>query len=317
MGDMRRHFSRLQDLSKKQLCALIARGVAFSESWRDSQRATSADLQGKSIVLVFEQPSTRTRLSFSLAIAQLGGISALIDPHGSQLQRGEPLEDTARVIGAMADGVVLRTAHHSQFTAFSRACPVAVINGLTDLFHPCQILADLITLHQNFPDLTPLDGTPWSNIPICWIGDGNNMCNTWIEASVLLGFPLNIASPEGYEPELSLHTSCATVSLMREPYEAAKGTLALNTDVWTSIAQDTENVADERRQAFSYYQINRETLSKADTNAIVLHCLPAHRGEEITAEIMGSDASRIWQQAGNRLHGQKALLCATYGDDVT
>ena len=317
MGDMLKHFSRLQDLSRERLCALIAHGVAFSESWHDSQRTTTSDLLGKSIVLVFEQPSTRTRLSFSLAIAQLGGISALIDPQGSQLQRGEPLEDTAKVIGAMADGVVLRTAHHSQFTAFSRACPVAVINGLTDLFHPCQILADLITLHQNFPDLTPLDGTLWSDIPICWIGDGNNMCNTWIEASILLGFPLNIAIPEGYEPDLSLHKSCATVSLMRDPYEAAKGALALNTDVWTSIAQDTENVADERRQAFGYYQINRETLAKAAAGAIVMHCLPAHRGEEIAAEIMASEASRIWQQAGNRLHGQKALLCATYGDEAT
>lgn len=260
-------------------------------------------LEGKVLGLIFEKPSTRTRVSFEAAMFGLGGHTVFISGQDSQVGRGEPVKDTARVISSYVDGVIIRTFAHSTLEEFAEYSSVPVINGLTDSFHPCQVLADLLTIEETFGSV--------KDKKIAWIGDGNNMAHSWIAASALLGFELIIACPDGYKPSDEVLKKAekikgGTVTVTDNVQEAVKGAHVINTDVWTSMGQEEENA--KRLEAFEGYQVNQDVLKLADSKAIVLHCLPAHRGEEITSEVLEGTQSKVWEQAENRLHIQKAIL---------
>jgi len=246
--------------------------------------------------MLFEKSSTRTRVSFEVGIRQLGGHAIFMNWNDVQLGRGEPLRDSARVLSRYLDAIVVRTYGHSVVEELARWATIPVINALTDLFHPCQVLGDLFTLQEVGLDITTMSAA--------WIGDGNNMANTWITAADVLGFRLTLACPEGYDP--SIEPVSNKVRLTRDIKDAAKGADVISTDVWASMGQEDE--AEERRAIFAGYQVNAELLALAAPNVWALHCLPAHRGEEITDEVMESDRSLVWDQAENRLHVQKAIL---------
>jgi ornithine carbamoyltransferase len=252
--------------------------------------------------MIFDKPSTRTRVSFEAGIAQLGGASIYLAPGQTQMSRNEPVADTARVLSRYVDGVVVRTFAQETVEDLARHATIPVINGLTDTHHPCQVLSDLMTMEERFGDFTGLK--------VAWVGDGNNMANSWITAAMHLDFPLHLACPEGYGPDNALLSLAqkegARVFLGQDPKEAVAGALVINTDVWASMGQEEE--AAERQKFFEPYQVNDELLKLAAPEAIVLHCLPAHRGEEITAEVLDGPQSAAWDQAENRLHFQKALL---------
>jgi ornithine carbamoyltransferase len=260
--------------------------------------------------MVFEKASTRTRASFEIAMYELGGHALYLGLQGSHLERGEPLRDTARVLSGYCHGIMLRTFGHDRAEEMARYATVPVINGLTDLMHPCQILADLLTVVQrrgNGKD--PLRAL--RDASYAWIGDGNNMANSWIEAAGILGLDLAIACPVGHEPDPGVLARARAgergrVTVVRDPAEAAAGRSVLSTDVYASMGQEAE--AEARRVAFAGYTIDAALLRTASPDAIVLHCLPAHRGEEISDEVIEGKQSAVWQQAENRLHAQKALL---------
>ncbi len=251
------------------------------------------------MVLIFEKASTRTRLSFEIGVAELGGQPLVVNAKDSQLGRGEPLEDTARMLSGYAHAVVYRTFGHERVEMLAAAATIPVINGLSDRFHPCQLLADLQTVHECFGRF---DG-----LRVAWIGDGNNMAQSWILAAKLGGFDLTLSCPPGFEPESELLASASgAVRLLRDPREAASGAHVVTTDVWASMGQEEEQ--GERAAAFADYQVGVEVMSCALPEAIFLHCLPAHRGEEVTSGVIDGPWSRVWQEAENRLHAQKALL---------
>ncbi|MBI5234803.1 MAG: ornithine carbamoyltransferase [Deltaproteobacteria bacterium] len=307
---MTRHFLRLSDLTKDELDALLKRAVHLKA--RQKRGIPYRPLIGKTLGLVFEKASTRTRLSFEAGMSQLGGYSIFISPKDSQMGRGEPIKDTARVMSRYLDAVVIRTFAHSIVAEFARYSDIPVINGLTDSHHPCQVLADLMTIIEKKGG--------YDGMSVCWIGDGNNMANSWIEAASILGFELRLACPEGYRPDEAFFKEAASrpgakIRMCDDAVEAAKDAQALNTDVWASMGQEAEST--ERRKAFAGYQINEAVLKIAAKDAIVLHCLPAHRGEEITEEVMEGRQSVVWDQAENRLHAQKAVLefLLTKGDE--
>jgi len=264
-------------------------------------------LTGKTIALVMEKASTRTRVSFEVAAYELGGNSVVLQAEGSQLARGEPAEDTARVLSSYCHAIVVRTFGQDRVAAFARAASVPVINGLSDQHHPCQVATDLHTVRQHFGKLTGLR--------YAWIGDGNNMAQSWLEAAGMFGLDLVIACPEGFAPDPQLVNAArseqrrlgqGSLTLTTTPAEAAEGAHVLSTDVWASMGQEAD--AARRRTAFAGFRIDMALLARAASDAIVLHCLPAHRGEEITSDVLDGPQSLAWVQAANRLHVAKALL---------
>ncbi|MEE8574544.1 MAG: ornithine carbamoyltransferase [Thermodesulfobacteriota bacterium] len=288
----------ITDFSPDEITELLDSAAALKD--RHKTGIPHHPLRSKTLGLIFEKPSTRTRVSFETAIYHLGGDAIFISHRDSQIGRGEPIKDTARVMSRYVDAIVIRTFGHEIIEEYASFSTIPVINGLTDLHHPCQVLADLLTIKERrggFSDLT-----------VAWIGDGNNMANSWIEAAASLGFKLRLACPKGYLPseDILAAASNADVELVDTVTEAASGADVLNTDVWASMGQESET--DERLDAFKGYQINDELLKSAKDDAIVLHCLPAHRGEEITDAVIEGAHSVVWDQAENRLHIQKAIL---------
>jgi ornithine carbamoyltransferase len=266
-------------------------------------------LAGKSLAMIFMKASTRTRVSFEVGTWQLGGHALFLSPRDVQLGRGEPIADTARVLSRYVDGIMIRTFGHAEVEELAKYATVPVINGLTDLLHPCQILADLLTVRQH---LGGIDGRR-----VAWIGDGNNMANSWINAAYRLGFDLTLACPEGYDPDpviLARAQSQANVKVVRDPAEAVQGADVVNTDVWASMGQEAEQAI--REKAFKGYIVDDALMSRAQQDAIFLHCLPAHRGEEVSASVIDGPQSVVWDEAENRLHVQKAIMANTMGGVV-
>jgi ornithine carbamoyltransferase len=298
-----RHFLAIPDFSKQELDALFA----LAESMRQ-RRYARRPLEGKSLAMIFMKASTRTRVSFEVGCWQLGGHALFLSPRDIQLGRGEPIPDTARVLSRYVDGIVLRTFAHAEIEKLARHATVPVINGLTDLLHPCQVLADVLTMHQH------LGG--YEGRTVAWIGDGNNMANSWINAASRLGFTLHLACPPGYEPDAAIlerARQAAPVHLVREPREAVDGADVVTTDVWASMGQEEEQ--EQRARAFRNYTVTAELMRHAAPNAIFLHCLPAHRGEEVTADVIDGPQSRVWDEAENRLHVQKAIMAVLMGGE--
>jgi ornithine carbamoyltransferase len=295
----KRDFLRVTDLSREDLLALLERAAEWKLLGKDGPRP----LERQTIGLVFEKASTRTRVSFHVAACQLGGDAMMLTPQDTQLGRGEPIRDTARVLARYLDALVVRTFEHTKLEEMARYSRVPVINALTDSSHPCQLLADLLTVSERFG----ADSLTRSDLEIAWIGDGNNMANSWLEAALVLGFNLRIACPEGYDPDPALVSKVGgKVRIVRTPAEAVRGAVVVNTDVWASMGQEQEAAA--RRKAFSGFIVDRDLLAQADPGAMVLHCLPAHRGEEISDDVLEGPQSAVFDQAENRLHAQKALL---------
>ena len=292
-----RHFLTLLDLDPRELDSVIARAIAMKSDPQGAGRGTIGP--HRVMGMIFEKSSTRTRVSFETGMAQMGGHALFLSPRDTQLGRGEPVEDTARVLSSMVDIVMIRTFAHSMVQSFAEYSRVPVINGLTDDFHPCQLLADVQTFVEHRGSIRGRQ--------VAWIGDGNNMCQSYINAARQFDFELRIACPEGYEPrEDLLRANAGRVTIVRDPLDAARGAHLLATDVWASMGQEAEQA--KRAEAFAGYQLERRLLDVAAPDAIYLHCLPAHRGEEISAELMDAPDTVIWDEAENRLHAQKALI---------
>lgn len=256
-------------------------------------------LRNHVLAMVFEKSSTRTRVSFEAGMSQLGGSALFLSPRDTQLGRGEPIEDTARVLSSMVDIIMVRTFEHEKITTLAEFSAVPVINGLTDQEHPCQLLADLQTWFEYRDTI--------KGATVTYVGDGNNMCHSWIHAAQLLDFKLNIACPENYDPDVViLQDAGEHAEVFRDPLEASKDANLLVTDVWASMGQEDEQ--DDRANIFEPYQINADTMQAADKDALFMHCLPAHRGEEVTADVIDGPQSVVWNEAENRLHSQKALM---------
>jgi ornithine carbamoyltransferase len=294
----RRHFIRIWDLKKEEALGLINRALELKRNKNWERKFI-----GKILGLIFEKPSTRTRISFESAMIKWGGSSIFLSSKDLQLSRGEPIKDTARVISRYIDILVLRTYKQETIEEFAKYSSIPVINGLSDRFHPCQVLSDIMTVIETGKDLY--------KDKIVWIGDGNNVAQSWIEASALLGFKLVLACPKGFEPEEELLKEAkeiykAQIEIVDNPEEAIKGAKVINTDVWISMGQEEES--EKRRFAFKNFQVNNELLKLADSSAIVLHCLPAHRDEEITEEVLEGHQSVVWDQAENKMWLHMALI---------
>jgi ornithine carbamoyltransferase len=292
-----RHFLTLLDFSPQELQQLIQRAIEMKREHREGtdQRA----FPGSVLAMMFSKSSTRTRVSFEAGIAHLGGQAMFLSPHDTQLGRGEPIEDSARVISSMVDIAVIRTFGHDIVERFAANSSVPVINALTDDYHPCQLLADMQTWVEQRGSI--------AGKSVCWVGDGNNMCQSYINAARQFDFELRIACPPGFEPDSELlKANRDRVSIEHDPATAARGADLLVTDVWASMGQEEEQL--ERARLFKPYQINAELMSLAASDALYMHCLPAHRGEEISAELMDAPDTVIWEEAENRLHAQKALV---------
>jgi ornithine carbamoyltransferase len=300
-----RDFLAIPDFSTPELLALFDLAERMRTGAYDKK-----PLAGQSLAMIFMKASTRTRVSFEVGAWQLGGHALFLSPRDVQLGRGEPIADTARVLSRYVDGIMIRTFAHQDVEELARYASVPVINGLTDLLHPCQILADLLTVRQH------LGG--WEGKKVAWIGDGNNMANSWINAAWRLGFELALACPEGYEPADHLmeraKNANAKITLTRDPKEAIDGADVVNTDVWASMGQEDEQ--KKRERDFAGYTVNKQLMRRASTDAIFLHCLPAHRGEEVSAEVIDGPQSRVWDEAENRLHIQKAIMAVLMGGEA-
>jgi len=295
------HLLRLSDFSKDELFAYIDRAIVLKQEAAAGIRHTQ--LAGKTIALIFEKASTRTRVSFEGAMYGLGGQVIFLSAKETQLARSEPLKDTALVMSRYVDGLVVRTYGQEVVTELARYSTIPVINALTDLFHPCQVLSDVMTVIEKKGQL--------ENLKVAWVGDGNNMANSWIQAATRLGFQLVLACPQGYDPQEDLiieaqQESGARISVVRDPVEAAKDADVINTDVWASMGQESEQ--QERLNVFQGFQVDKQLLSHAKPDCIVLHCLPAHRGEEISEEVLEGDQCVAFDQAENKLHIHKAIL---------
>lgn len=292
-----RHFLTLLDFSPDELRGLIRHASELKEIMRRDER--HEPLRGRSLAMIFEKSSTRTRVSFEAGMAQLGGQALFLSPRDTQLGRGEPIEDTARVLSRMVDIVMIRTFEHSKLVTFADHSQVPVINGLTDDFHPCQLLADMQTYFEHRGDI--------AGKQVAWIGDGNNMCNSYINAARQFGFQLRIACPEGFDPAAEiLNPAGDQATILRDPMAAADGADLIVTDVWASMGQEEESA--RRMKAFAGFQVTEEMMAAADKDAIFMHCLPAHRGEEVAASVIDHPDSLVWEEAENRMHAQKALL---------
>jgi len=292
-----RHFLSLLDLTSDELKQILMRAIQLKAMQKAGQ--IHEPLKNRVLAMIFEKSSTRTRVSFETGMAQLGGHAMFLSPRDTQLGRGEPIEDTARVLSSMVDVIMVRTFEHENLELLAEYSSVPVINGLTDWLHPCQLLADMQTWMEYRGDIT--------GKTVTYIGDGNNMCNSYINAARQLDFQLNISCPVNYDPDPELiEQATDRVRIIRDPMEASIKSDLIVTDVWASMGQEEE--ASHRRSVFEPYQVNQELMQQANAGALFMHCLPAHRGEEVTAEVMDSPASVVWAEAENRLHAQKALL---------
>ena len=292
-----RHFLSLMDCTPDELVSLIRRGIELKDL--RNRGVLFEPLKNRVLGMIFEKASTRTRLSFEAGMIQLGGQAIFLSPRDTQLGRGEPIGDAAIVMSRMLDAVMIRTFAHSTLTEFAAHSRVPVINGLSDDLHPCQLLADMQTFLEQRGSI--------KGKTVAWIGDGNNMCNSYIEAAQQFDFHLRVACPEGYEPNAEfLARAGERVQVVRDPRQAVAGAHLVSTDVWASMGQE-EEIA-ERLKLFKPYQVNRELLDSAAEDVLFLHCLPAHRGEEISEDLLDDQRSAAWDQAENRLHAQKALL---------
>ncbi|HPQ80757.1 MAG TPA: ornithine carbamoyltransferase [bacterium] len=299
---MARHFLTDFDLNAQEIDDVFGRAAWLKE--RQKSGAPHRSLEGKTLGMVFEKSSTRTRVSFEVGMFQLGGHALNLTTQASQLGRGETYEDTARVLSRYVDCIMMRTFEQERIERMSHGSSVPVINGLSDLVHPCQVMTDLFTITEHKGSL--------KDMVVAWIGDGNNMANSWIYQAITLGFELRLGIPEGYDPPAMILDKLraggyGNIKLVRDPREAVAGADVVNTDTWISMGQEGE-AERKKKKAFMPYQLNRELMSFAKKDAIVLHCLPAHRNEEITDEVMDGPQSVIFDQAENRLHVQKAIL---------
>ncbi len=297
----KRDFLAIPDFSKDEILQVFELAQRMKRGpYRDRP------LAGKTLAMVFAKSSTRTRVSFEVGAYQLGGHALFLSSRDIQIGRGEPIKDTARVLSRYVDGIMIRTFAHSDVEELARYASIPVINGLTDLLHPCQVLADVFTMREH------LGG--WEGKTVAWIGDGNNMANSWLNAAGVLGFELRLACPEGYEPDHAIFDFAKArtkVSITEDLESAVRGAHVVNTDVWASMGQEGE--AEQRTLAFRGYQVSPELMRLADPKAIFLHCLPAHRGEEVTESVFEGKQSRVFDQAENRLHVQKALMATVMG----
>ncbi|MEJ2107255.1 MAG: ornithine carbamoyltransferase [Acidiferrobacteraceae bacterium] len=292
-----RHFLTLSDLTSDELRTLIRRASELKALHKRGE--LYRPLRARTLAMVFDKSSTRTRVSFEAGMAQLGGDSMFLSPRDLQLGRGEPIEDTSRVMSRMVDVIVIRTHEHATVTTFAQHSVVPVVNALTDRFHPCQLLADMQTYLEHRGDITGRTAV--------WIGDGNNVCHSWMNAARLLDFTLVVSTPAGYEPDAELVADCGrNVRLVSDPREAAKGAEVVVTDTWASMGQEGEKA--ERAAAFQGYRVDDKIMAQAAPDALFMHCLPAYRGSEVTAEVLDGAQSVVWDEAENRLHAQKALL---------
>ncbi len=298
---MPKHLQSLEDFTKEELTGFLQRAMKLKEERQ--QGVIHQQLVGKTVGLIFEKPSTRTRVSFEAAMYGLGGQVIFLSGRDTQLARSEPLKDMARVMARYVDGMVVRTFGQDVVDELAAYSSVPVINALTDLHHPCQVLSDVMTVIEKKEAI--------EDVKIAWVGDGNNMANSWIQAAARLGFELTLACPEGYDPNEEILARAQAeavkpITLVREPREAVAGADVINVDVWASMGQEEEQ--DERLEVFSTYQVNDKLLASAPVDAIVLHCLPAHRGEEITDEVLESKQCVAFDQAENKMHMHKAIL---------
>ncbi|HRJ51382.1 MAG TPA: ornithine carbamoyltransferase [Candidatus Thiothrix moscowensis] len=292
-----RHFLTLSDFTPVELLAVIGRAIELKALQKRGE--IFEPLKNRTLAMIFEKSSTRTRVSFEAGMTQLGGHSMFLSPNDTQLGRGEPIEDSARVISRMVDVVMIRTFEQEKVETFAAHSRVPVINALTDKFHPCQLLADMMTWMEQ-------RGLP-NGKTVAWVGDGNNMCHSWMEAAQLFGFHLNVACPEGYDPDADMVKATAgSVTYFRDPNAAVKGAEVVVTDTWASMGQEAEKKI--REKAFAGYQVDTNMMQLAAKDAIFMHCLPAYRGLEVSAEVMDGSQSVVWDEAENRLHAQKALL---------
>ncbi len=302
---MKRDFLALTDWSRDDLEKIFA----LTRDLKDRQKRGEEHhlLKGKTLAMIFEKSSTRTRISFEVGMFQLGGHALFLSSGNTQMGRGEPVQDSARCMSRYCDGVMIRTFSQQLVEDFARHADVPVVNALTDLYHPCQVMADLFTVIEH-------KGSYRDQV-YCWIGDGNNMAHSWINAAAVFGFELRVATPKGYEPDAAVVARAekmgANILYTNDPAEAARGAMVLNTDVWASMGQEAEQ--QEREKAFKGFQINRDIVALADPACLVLHCLPAHRDEEITDEVIEGPHSVVFDQAENRLHVQKAILVTLMG----
>ena len=296
-----RHFLAIPDFTRAELLNLFELAARMKRGdYRDRP------LAGRTLAMIFAKSSTRTRVSFEVGAYQLGGHALFLSSRDIQLGRGEPIRDTARVLSRYVDGIMIRTFDQAEVEELARFASVPVINGLTDLQHPCQILADLLTVRE------ALGG--WERKVVAWIGDGNNMAHSWLDAAGVLGFELRLACPAGYRPDPAIVARSGDrtrILLTEDPHEAAAGADVVNTDVWASMGQEAEQA--ERERAFRGYIVDAALMRRAAPGAIFLHCLPAHRGEEVSDEVIEGPQSRVWDEAENRLHVQKALMATLMG----
>ena len=297
---MKKDFLSLSDWSRTDLENIFA--LTRDLKARQKRGEEHHLLKGKTLGMIFEKSSTRTRVSFEVGMYQLGGHALFLHSGTTQLGRGEPVKDTARVMSRYCDGIMIRTFSQAAVEELARRADIPVVNGLTDSYHPCQVMADLFTISEHRPN--------WRELAYCWIGDGNNMANSWINAAAVFGFELRVATPAGYVPDpvvvARAKAAGARIVYTDDPLAAAKGAHVLNTDVWASMGQESEHA--RRVNAFRGYQVDAKLMKMADPKALVMHCLPAHRGEEISAEVIDGPQSAIFDQAENRLHTQKAVL---------
>ena len=292
-----RHFLTLNDLTPDELDQIITRAIALKALHKRGESYTP--FKARVLGMVFEKSSTRTRVSFEAGMCQLGGSAIFLSPRDTQLGRGEPIEDSARVLSRMVDIIMIRTFGHEKIKCFARHSDVPVINALTDDFHPCQLLADVQTYVEHRGSI--------KGKKVAWIGDGNNMCNSYINAARQFGFQLSVACPNGYEPmQTLLQDNAERVTISKNPQEAAANADLVVTDVWASMGQEEEQ--REREAAFAAYQVSPALMDAANQDALFMHCLPAHRGEEISADMLDHERSVVWDEAENRLHAQKALM---------
>jgi ornithine carbamoyltransferase len=297
----KRDFLQLSDISVSEAAELFKLAAAMK-----SGEYRERPLAGKTLAMVFAKSSTRTRVSFEVGAFQLGGHPIFLSSQDMQLGRGETTEDTAKVLSRYVEGIMIRTFAHADVAELARHATIPVINGLTDLLHPCQVLSDVFTVAEAL-------GT-WEGKAIAWVGDGNNMANSWLNAAALFGFELRLACPEGYEPDREIFArakQATNVSIYEDPDEAVRDAHVVNTDVWASMGQESD--AEARRLAFQGYMVDLDLMKLAAPDAIFLHCLPAHRGEEVAGDVIDGAQSRVWDQAENRLHVQKALMATLMG----
>ena len=290
-----RHFLSLMDLSADEIRGVIARAIELKKLGRSAPKT----LRDQTMAMVFEKSSTRTRTSFDIGMSQLGGHAMFLSPGDSQIQRGEPIRDTARVLSRMVDVIVMRTTTHQRVSRMAEYATVPVINALCDRYHPCQLRADLQTYTEHLGEI--------SGQTLAWIGDGNNVCHSWMNAARQLDFKLNIATPPGFEPDADLIDACRdNISLSNDPIAATTGVRCVITDTWASMGQEDEKV--EREAAFSGFCVDDALMARATDDAIFMHCLPAYRGYEVSEAVLEGPQSVVWDEAENRLHAQKALL---------